>query len=191
MKNIKLFEDFINEASEEEPVVDNEEGAKPEEDAPIDVEIPQRNSAVVTKKFFNELEHNLHYWFKNGDIKKKYDLVDIDQESRGITIWMQDRVDNVTETPKYIYKIKYYESDPKGMVDKVDDVLMSIYVYNHDKTDKLKEMTIQIGTKNINEEFLMERIERIVKKIVRDPKDDKEHGDFMDRQHTRLTDEFY
>lgn len=185
-RNIKLFEDYINEA-EENP---NDEGGE-EKEKEIDVEVPERSSAVVTKNFFNELEHNLYYWFKNGKIGKKYDLVDIEQDPRAVTIWLQDKVEDVTETPEYIYRVKYYESDPKGLISKVEDVMMNIGIYNHDKTHKLKEVTIQINTKNINEKFLMERIRRTKKKIVRDPKNDQENDKFMDRQYTRLTDEYY
>ena len=182
MKNIKLFEDYINEA---------EETDKTETDEVVDIKVPERSSAVVSKKFFNELEHNLYYWFKHGNIKKQYSLVDIEKDPRAVTVWMQDKVDNETETPQYMYRIKYYESDPKGLINKIEDVILTIDVYNHDKSSKLKELTIQINTKHINEKFLIERIKRLMKKIVSDPKDQKQHDDFMDRQYTRLTDEYY
>ena len=191
-RNIKLFEEFIlNEEAETE--TDAEIGTEDAEEERKDVEVPERSSAVVVKEFFNELEHNVHYWFKNGKLGKKYNLIDIEVEKQGLAIWMEDYIneDKDETTPKYVYRVKYYEGDPKGMISNVEDVMFTLDIYNHDKSVNMKQTRLNILAKKINEDFLLDRIKRTVSKIVKDPADKKEHDRFMNRQSSRLTDEYY
>lgn len=195
-KRIKLFEDFhkINEAEEElvdDAPVDTEGDDDSEEEVKKDVEKPERMSAVVTKEFFNELEHHVYYWFRHGEIGKMFDLIDINQERRGVTIWCSEKVEDINEQPEYMWKVKYFETAPLGKIKKMEDVTLNVTVYNFDKTVKLKETEIIITIKKINEDFLLDRMRRVRKRIVKDPTTEEEKDKFMKRQHLNLTDGYY
>jgi hypothetical protein len=190
-KHIKLFEDFkLYEAEGDVEETAPEEASASNEDEKEDIEIPKRSSAVVTKEFFNELEKEILYWFKHGEIGKVYELVDIEQERRGVTIWFHKIVDSATE-PNKMWRVKYFEVEPAGKVDQMDRVMLAIDLYTYDKSEKLKQMEIDISVKKADEKFLMKRLKRVEKKVVRDPKNEEEREKQLDRTYIHLTDEFY
>lgn len=180
-KHIKLFEEFkLFEA----------ENNSNNDDKKDEIEIPSRSSAVVTKEFFNELEKNILYWFKHGDLGKKYELVDIEQERRGVTIWFHELVEAGLE-PTEMWRVKYFEVEPLGDIKNMERVMLSIDLYTYDKSQKLKQMEIDISVGKVKEKFLLKRLKRVKKKVIRDPKSEKEKEKTLDRTFTSLTDEYY
>jgi len=113
-KYIKIFEEFIFEA-ENNNNIDKD-----------DIEVHKRSSAVVNKEFFNELKINILYWFKHGKLGEKYNIIDIEQERRGVVFWYEEKTDNVTVKPSYVWKVKYFEGEQQGNIDKLDRVLLSV-----------------------------------------------------------------
>jgi hypothetical protein len=90
-----------------------------------------------------------------------------------------------------MWRVKYFEVEPAGKVDQMDRVMLAIDLYTYDKSEKLKQMEIDISVKKADEKFLMKRLKRVEKKVVRDPKNEEEREKQLDRTYIHLTDEFY
>lgn len=155
MKNILLFEEF-----------------KPEH--------PKRLSPIVMKEFFKEMEDHLSYWFK---YELKYDLEDIQQEKRAISVWFNDK--------QFMYKLSYTESDVLSDIEKVENVLMIIKIYDYKTNKLLKETQMKIDLSHLNSEYLESRLKMMRKRILRVPKSKDDVDDFNVKQTRRLGDNIY
>jgi hypothetical protein len=199
-----LFEQFVkynklNEAEGDDLVSD----AVGDEDAPNadtqalvepevkDKEFLPRLSSVVEKEFFKELKEHIIYWFEFDENFKVFELDSVEEETRAVVAWAFDSVEE-GEEPEYAYKIKYAETYTVGKIEKVEELLLIIHIYDYkDSSNLLKQTEMKITLKNVNALFLKKTIDSLKKRILTVPKSKKDVEKFQDREERRLGDNMY
>jgi hypothetical protein len=155
------------------------------------IEIKPRFSLVILKKFFKELKDNVYYWFNYDVLSKYYDLENLEEEKRSLSVWFKDKVKDRLDVPQFMYKIKFMETEIEGDIEKVETVLLNIHIYDFETNDLLKEEEIKIDLSNINASFINKRLKIIKKRILKAPKSKEDIEDFKMKQTRRLGDNIY
>ena len=203
-----LFEQFVqhnrlNEAEGDNDLVSDatsdEEGetkalAEPEQDKVKDEEFLPRLSSVVEKEFFRELKEHIIYWFEYDKRFIDFNLDSVEEETRAVVAWAFDTYDEEKgeKNPEYTYKIKYAEVDTVGDIEKVEEVLLIVSIYDYLESDKLiKKVEKRITLKKINAKYLKGIIDSLKKRILVVPSNEEDVEKFTNREERRLGDNMY
>ena len=205
MKRIKLFEQFVkyvlNEAedaledtieeTDEEETTDETTDDTPAEEETKSKEYLPKLSSVVEKKFFRELKQHIIYWLTYDSLSFDYMLESADEETRAVVGWFTDRTKDGVD-PQYSFKVKYAEVDTVGDIEKVEEVLLIIKIYDFvDTSNLLKETEMKITLENINSDFLKKTLKSMKKRILVAPNNQDDIDTFKQREERRLGDNSY
>lgn len=199
MKRIHLFEQFINNLlneAEEDNIddsidTDTDTDTEATEDEVKSKEYLPRMSSVVEKKFFKELKSHIIYWLTYDSLSFEYILESAEEEKRAVVAWFTDRTEDGVD-PKYSFKVKYAETETVGDIERVEEVLLIIKIYDFsDVSNLLKETEMKITLKNINSDFLRKTLKSMKKRILEVPKNQDDVDTFKQREERRLGDNNY
>lgn len=178
MKRIKYFETFVNEDAA--PSANGQQNKKDFEHLP-------KLKTVVDKEFFIELKEHVFYWLTYDFLKQKYVITSLENDERSVTIWFSDN-----ETiPKYEYKVTYTPHEISPLVEKIEEIKMSISIYETESQDLLKQTEMKIGLKYLNAESFNRFINKVKKRIIAIPKDGEDIETFKRKEKRRLGDNIY
>ena len=154
---------------------------------PSDDSIRLQRSAVVVKKFFQELRTHLIYWFHHGEISQHLvaDKSDIVEEHRGVSIWASDK------NEKYEWKIKFLEPEVQGKIQRMEKVLLTIHVYDLEKEYLVKQTEKIIPVDQVSEDTLWKEIRAVKKTILKVPQDQGDVKSFKKKESDLLGDDIY
>ena len=189
MNRIYLFEQFIKMVNEAEESIEDV-------DVDADTEVKSKEylpklSSVVEKKFFRELRQHIEYWFMYDSLSFEYNLEDVEEETRAVVAWATDKTEDGIE-PKYSIKIKFAEVDTVGDIEKVEEVLLIIKIYDFvDTSNILKDTEMKITLENINSDFMKKTLKSMKKRILKAPENKEDIDDFKKKEERRLGDNTY
>lgn len=210
---IFLFEQFVqsdklNEAEEGDDLVadatgddDGEANAdtkalvNPEDEVKDEETLPALSS-VVEKKFFKELKKRIIYWFRNLEGFENLTLESVEEETRAVVAWAFDTYDEEKgeKHPKYSYKIKYGEHLTAGDIEKVEEVILYISIYDYeDSSDTIADFEKKITLKKVNGKYLLSKLDTMKKRAgaLDDPKTQRDIDKFVNREERHLGDDTY
>lgn len=207
---IFLFEQFVqsdklNEAEgddlvadatgDEEANADTKALVNPEDEVKDEETLPALSS-VVEKKFFKELKNRIIYWFRNLEEFKNLTLDSIEEETRAVVAWAFDTYDEEKgeKHPKYSYKIKYGENLTAGDIEKVEEVILYISIYDYeDSSETIADFEKKITLRFVNGKYLMSKIKTMKKRvdILDDPQTQDDIDKFNNREERHLGDDTY
>lgn len=202
LSNIKTFAQFnaINEAEDPAmadpmadpaaaPVDPAAAAAAPAEPA-APAEIGGKNVTNATylqvgKKFLSELNTHAQYWFRHGELAKKYEVVKTDNQAECLTIWCEDK------TNKRTWKCLISpDQSAKLPATTVENVSIELNLYNESET-LLRNTTQKIPTKELSENLMARLFRMVAKTVITPPKDQKDKDEFKRREKGNLTDDIF
>ena len=194
LKYIKLFEDY-NRLLEDENI-GMEGGATQQPSTNIDntptdsesVKNLPRLKSVIDKEFFGELKEHIFYWFSYDFLKDKYVISTLENTENEVTVWFSDKGDK----PFYEYKVIYTSIDnAEPLAENVQAVKMIISIYEQETSDLLKQTEMEVGLKYLNSKSFNNFINKVMKRIIKTPKDGEDIKDFKKKEERRLGDNIY
>lgn len=194
LKNIKSYLQFVNEEevpqvgggvdNAEQPATDTK---KPESEDKGIKNLP-RLDAVVEKEFFSELKEHVFYWFTYDFLKDKYIIDSLKNTNNSVDIWFSENDDN----PIYSYKVIYTNNvNDSSSFEKVENVKVIVSIYEYDSNNLLKQTEESIDIKYLNSESFNKLINKVKKRILKAPVNQKDVDKFNKKETRTLGDNIY
>lgn len=191
LSNIKTFAQFnaINEA--DKPMGDPAAApANPAAAPATPTEVGGKNVTDATylqigKKFLSELNTHAQYWFKYGELSKKYEVTKTDSQAECLTIWCEDK--DSKQTWKCLISPDESATQPATTI---ENVSIEINLYNESET-LLRNTTQKIPTKELSENLMARLFRMVSKTVISPPKDEKDKDEFKRKEKGNLTDDIF
>jgi hypothetical protein len=190
MKNILSFDKYYIIKENDGLVPPNQQMSTNTENEK-EYETPKRSAVVLLKKLMNELRTHLIYWFKYGKISKMLisDADDITLEKRGLCLWATDT--NGSDETKYQWRIRLSEAEQEGMVDSINKIRIAFDVFDYSKQYLVRSDEVIVMVEKFTEEFMISRIKRMKKSIIKVPTNDADVKKFKSEEEGLLGDDIY